>query len=110
MGCSSEVEGHPPGLEAHEEHPDIRVMSELLNHAIPVVHSHAALQPHTLHSSLHNSILAGRGLLFMGEGHSGGAGLFMSEVHRRGEGGGGGTRGRVVRLQVGLNAKMLTMS
>lgn len=54
MGCSSQVEGHPPGLQAHQEYPNIRVMSELLNHAVPVVHSHAALQPYALDSSLHH--------------------------------------------------------
>ena len=94
MGCSGEVEGHPPGLEAHEENPDIGVMGELLNHAVPVVHSHTALQPYTLHSSLHNSILAGGGLLLTGRGHSGGVGgggsLFTNEVHSRDEGREGG--------------------
>ena len=58
MGGCSEVEGHPPGLEAHQEDPDIGVMGELVNHAVPVVHGHAALQPHTLHSSLHHNSLA----------------------------------------------------
>ena len=72
MGCSSEVEGHPPGLEAHQEHPDIRVVCELLNHAVPVIHSHAALQPYTLHSSLYNSMLAERLLLFVSGVHQGG--------------------------------------
>lgn len=54
MGCSSEVEGDPPCLEAHQEHPDVGVMRELFNHAVPVIHRHAALQPHTLHTGLHD--------------------------------------------------------
>ena len=52
MGSCSEVEGHPSCLQAHQEHPDIGVICELINHAIPVVHAHAALQPHTLHARL----------------------------------------------------------
>lgn len=75
MGCSSEVEGHPPGLEAHQEHPDIRVVCELLNHAVSVIHSHAALQPYTLYSSLHSSIVAVRLLVFKGRVHRGGGGV-----------------------------------
>ena len=43
MGGCCQVESHSTSLQAHEEHPHIRVVCELLNHAIPVVHTHAAL-------------------------------------------------------------------
>ena len=55
MRGSCEVERDASSLETHEEDPDVRVMCELVNHAVPVVHAHAALQTHTLHTCLHST-------------------------------------------------------
>ncbi len=55
VGGSCQVERYSSCLETHQEDSDIRVMGELVDHAIPVVHAHAALEPHTLHTSLHDT-------------------------------------------------------
>ncbi len=52
MRGSCEVERDASSLETHEEDSDIRVVCELFNHAVPVIHAHAALQTHTLHTRL----------------------------------------------------------
>lgn len=57
MRGSCEVECDASSFQTHQEDSDIWVMSELVNHAVPVVHAHAALQPHALHTSLHTTAL-----------------------------------------------------
>ena len=54
MRGGGEVEGHPPGLEAHQEDLDTRIGGEGGDHPVPLLHAHAAFQPHALDPHLRN--------------------------------------------------------
>ncbi len=55
IGRRSQVESHAAGLEGHQEDPDVGVVREGMDHSVPVIHAHAALQPHAAHAYLHVS-------------------------------------------------------
>lgn len=53
VGGSRQVESNAASLEGHQEDLDGGVMREGMNHLVPVVHAHAALEPHTADAHLH---------------------------------------------------------
>lgn len=57
VGGSREIEGNAASLERHQEDFDGGVMRESVDHLVPVVHAHAALQPHTADPHLHCAYL-----------------------------------------------------
>jgi hypothetical protein len=53
VGSGRQIQRHSPCFQAHEEHLDRGVIGEGGDHPVPLIHAHAALQPHTLHPHLH---------------------------------------------------------